>query len=155
MINIENIVNIIIKEAKKSYKKGDVPVGCAIVKNNKIISKAHNLKESKKVSINHAEILAIKKACKKLKTWHLDDCTLYTTMEPCVMCSGAIIQSRIKNIVYLLENPTFGNIVNNEYFKKEKYQIKQINNEEYKNMIKNFFKEKRLNNVSRETSIKK
>lgn len=138
-----NYIEIAIKEAKKAYKKGDIPVGCVIIKNNKIIAKAHNMKEKKQKATYHAEILAINKACKKLKTWHLDDCTLYTTMEPCIMCSGAIIQSRIKKIIYVLDNPTFGNIKNNENFKKNKYQIEQIENKEILNLLQTFFKNKR------------
>ena len=99
---------IALKEAEKAYKNGDVPVGAVIVKNNKVIAKAHNCKESHKIATNHAEILVINKACKKLKTWYLDDCTLYTTMEPCMMCCGAIMQSRIKKIVYSVNNPKYG-----------------------------------------------
>jgi tRNA(adenine34) deaminase len=140
---MENIINIIIKEAEKAYKKGDIPVGCAIVKEGKIVSKAYNLKENKGMATYHAEILAINKACKKLKTWHLDDCILYTTMEPCVMCSGAIIQSRIKKIVYILENESFGNIKNNEYFKKNKYEIVKIEDQRALDLMQNFFKNKR------------
>ena len=144
-------IDIAIKEAKKSLKKGDIPVGCVIIKDDKIIAKAHNLKENKKQATYHAEILAINKACKKLHTWHLDDCILYSTMEPCIMCSGAIIQSRIKNIVYLLDNSSFGNIKNNEYFKNNKYNIQQIENKEYLEMLQKFFKERRNNDVPRET----
>ena len=140
---MDNFIYLAIKEAKKAYKKGDIPVGCIIVKNNKIISKAHNNKENKGIATYHAEILAINKACKKLKTWHLDDCILYSTMEPCVMCSGAIIQSRIKKIIYLLDNKEFGNIKNNEYFKNNKYEIKQIENTEYLKLLQKFFKNKR------------
>ena len=132
-----------IKEAKKAYNKGDIPVGCVIIKDNKIIAKAHNSKENKGIATYHAEILAINKACKKLKTWHLDECILYTTMEPCVMCSGAIIQSRIKKIIYILNNESFGNIKNNEYFNKNKYDIEQIDNKEVLDLIQNFFKNKR------------
>ena len=94
--------------ANKAYKKNDVPVGCIIVKDDRIIAKAYNTKNIKNCSINHAEILAIKKACKKLGTWHLDDCTLYVTMEPCLMCCGAIIQSRIKRVVYGAKCDKFG-----------------------------------------------
>lgn len=97
-----------INEAEKAYKKNDVPIGCVIVKEGRIISKAHNKKEIKKNAIMHAEIIAIAKACKKLKTWHLDDCVLYTTVEPCMMCTGAIIQSRIKKIYYSISNKSFG-----------------------------------------------
>ena len=141
--NMENIINTIIKEAEKAYKKGEIPVGCAIVKEDKIVSKAYNLKENKKMATYHAEILAINKACKKLKTWHLDDCTLYTTMEPCIMCSGAIIQSRIKKIVYILDNKSFGNIKNNDYFNNDKYEIVKIEDQRALDLIQNFFKNKR------------
>lgn len=148
---MDKYMNIAIKEALKAYKKGDIPVGCVIIKNNKIIAKAYNKKENKKVSTYHAEIIAINKACKKLKTWHLDDCTLYTTMEPCIMCSGAIIQSRIKNIIYILDNPNFGNINNNKIFNNNKYNIKKVDNDAYLKYLQQFFIKKRKDNVSRET----
>ena len=88
------------KEAVKALTIDEVPVGAIIVKDDKIIARSHNLKESLNLPTAHAEILAINKACKKLKTWHLDDCVMYVTLEPCVMCAGAIIQSRIKKVVY-------------------------------------------------------
>ena len=94
-------MNIAINEAKKAQKRGNVPIGAVIVKNNRIISKAYNTKNSKNIAIDHAEILAIKKACKKLKSWRLNDCTIYVTLEPCPMCMGAIVESRISNVVYL------------------------------------------------------
>ena len=93
-------INQAYKEALKALYIDEVPVGAIIVKDNKIIARAHNLKESLNLSTAHAEILAINKASKKLKTWHLDDCIMYVTLEPCVMCAGAIIQSRIKKVVY-------------------------------------------------------
>lgn len=142
-----NYMKIALKEAFKAYKAGDVPVGAVIVKNNKIISKAHNTKEKNKNAINHAEILVINKACKKLNTWHLNDCILYTTMEPCMMCCGAIIQSRIKEIHYILDNDQFGCLKlleNNNIIIKE-------NDNSYKNMINDFFIKLRVDNVSRET----
>ena len=89
-----------LKEAKKAYKKLEVPVGCVIVKDGKIIARAHNLKETKYDTTKHAEILAIQKASKKLESWRLIDCDMYVTLEPCPMCAGAIIQSRIKNLYY-------------------------------------------------------
>lgn len=137
---------IALKEAKKSYQKGDVPVGAVIVKNDKIIAKAHNLKEKKKIASYHAEILVINKACKKLNTWYLDDCVLYTTMEPCMMCCGAIQQSRIKKIVYATENIKYGTTkqLNNVTL------VEGINKKESQKMLNNFFKNKRKD-VSRET----
>jgi tRNA(adenine34) deaminase len=84
-----------------------VPVGAVIVKNNKIISKAYNKKEKTKNVTKHAEIIAISKACKKIKNWRLDECEIYVTMEPCMMCCGAIEQSRIKKIIYGVKNEKY------------------------------------------------
>ena len=97
-MNEELFMKEALKEAKKAYKELEIPVGCVIVKDGIIISRAHNQKENKKNAIRHAEITAIEKACKKLKAWRLLDCEMYVTLEPCMMCTGAIIQSRIKKI---------------------------------------------------------
>ncbi len=93
-------MKIALKEAKKAYKKGEVPIGAVVVKDNKVIARAHNLRESKHDPTGHAEIIAIKKASKKLKSWRLEDCDIYVTLEPCPMCAGAIIQARIKNLYF-------------------------------------------------------
>lgn len=85
-------------EAKKAYKKLEIPVGAIIVKDGEIIARAHNIKEEKKDTTKHAEILAIQRASKKLETWRLNDCEMYVTLEPCPMCAGAVIQSRLKKI---------------------------------------------------------
>ena len=87
-----------LKEAKKAYDKLEVPVGVVIVKDDKIIARAYNQKEMKNNPIKHAEIIAIEKACKKINNWRLIDCDMYVTLEPCPMCTGAIINSRIKKI---------------------------------------------------------
>ena len=87
-----------LKEAKKAYNKLEVPVGVVIVKDDKIIARAYNQKEIKNSPIKHAEIIAIEKACKKLNNWRLNDCVMYVTLEPCPMCTGAIINSRIKKV---------------------------------------------------------
>ena len=92
----EKFMREALKEAEKALKKEEVPVGAVIVKDGKIIARAHNTKESKNDSTCHAEILAIQKACKKLGAWRLLDCEMYVTLEPCPMCAGAIINSRIK-----------------------------------------------------------
>ena len=97
-----------IKQEKKAYNKKEVPVGAVIVCNNKIIAKSYNMREKKKNVIKHAEIIAIAKACKKKKTWKLDDCEIYVTMEPCLMCFGAIMQARIKKIYYGIQNEKYG-----------------------------------------------
>lgn len=135
----EYYMKLALKEAKKAYNCNEVPVGAIIVKNNKIISKAYNKKEKTKNVIKHAEIIAITKACKKLKNWRLDDCEIYITMEPCMMCSGAIQQSRIKKIIYGIKNEQYG-------FTKELKNIEiisQICEEECKNLVQSFFKKKR------------
>lgn len=149
VINMYKYMNIAIKEAEKAFKEGEIPVGAIIVKDDKIISKAYNKKESKNNPIAHAEIIAISKACKKLKTWHLDDCTMYVTMEPCLMCAGAMIQSRIKKVVYGVENKKFGfvgsidNILNNKNMNHTVEIEKNLCEEEISNMLKKFFKDKR------------
>ena len=131
-------MNIALSLAKKAYRKNEVPVGAVIVKNNKIIAKAYNKKESKHNPIYHAELIAISKACKKLKTWHLDDCILYVTLEPCMMCSGAIEQSRIKKVIYGTENYNCGYIS-----KLSTIEIENLNNTECNLLLKKFFKSKR------------
>ena len=95
---IEKFMKEALKEARKAYEKEEVPIGAVIVKDNKIIARAHNLRESKKQACAHAEIIVIEKTCKKLGAWRLEDCDLYVTLEPCVMCAGAIINARIKNL---------------------------------------------------------
>ena len=97
MLN-EKFMKEALKEAKKAYDKKEVPIGAVIVKDDKIIARAHNLRETKKQAIAHAEILAIEKACKKIGAWRLEGCDMYVTLEPCVMCAGAIINARIKNL---------------------------------------------------------
>ena len=99
----EKYINEVIKQAKKAYKTGEVPVGCIVVQNGKIIAKAHNTVEKSKSAIYHAEINAIIKASKKLKNWRLDGCDMYVTLEPCDMCSCAIELSRINNVYFLLK----------------------------------------------------
>lgn len=98
MTNQEKYMKEAIKEAKKAEEKLEIPVGCVIVKDGKIVARAHNQKETKTDTTKHAEIIAIQKASKKLKSWRLIDCEMYITLEPCAMCAGAIINSRIKKI---------------------------------------------------------
>ena len=95
-------------EASKSFEKDETPIGAVIVYNDEIIARAHNLRETNQDSTCHAEILAIKEACKKIGSWRLEECDIYVTLEPCVMCAGAIIQSRMKNCFYGAKNDRFG-----------------------------------------------
>lgn len=104
----EKFMREALKEAKKAYKKEEIPVGAIIVKDGVIIARGHNLKEKKNSSIAHAEILAIEKANKKLKAWRLENCEMYITLEPCMMCMGAIINSRIKKIYIGTMDPKTG-----------------------------------------------
>ena len=96
----EKYMRFALKEAQKAALIDEVPVGCIIVLNDKIIAKAHNKKETTNDPCGHAEIIAIRKACKKINNWRLENCDMYVTIEPCIMCSGAIIQSRIKKVFY-------------------------------------------------------
>lgn len=139
---MNDFMDLALKQALKAYKKQEVPIGAIIVKNGKIISKAYNKKENKQITTKHAEIIAIERACKKLKTWHLDGCEIYTTMEPCLMCYGAIEQSRISKIYYGLKNMNFG--FKSKYNIETKLQICECKiSNEYIDYIKSFFKEKR------------
>ena len=139
---IDKYVNILINETKKSLLSNDVPVAALIVENNKIISKAHNCREKYQNVMKHAELIALEKACKKKKNWHLDNCEIYVTMEPCLMCMNAISQSRIKRIYYILQNDTYKKIQSNMNEKLEINKI-DIKNNEINIILKNFFKDKR------------
>lgn len=97
-------MDIAFLEAKKAFNLGEVPVGAVIVKNGVVLAKAYNKKEKTCCALNHAEILAIKKASKRLKNWRLEDCDIYVTLEPCPMCASAIKQSRIKNVYSAISN---------------------------------------------------
>ena len=137
-----------INEAKKAYKKGEVPVGAVIVKDGKIIARAHNLKETKLDTTKHAEILAIQKASKKLKAWRLKDCEMYITLEPCSMCAGAIISSRIKKIYIGTMDPktgACGSVLNLlEYNFNHKVEVETgIMQQECEYILKDFFKKLR------------
>ncbi len=141
----EKFMEEALKEAKKAYEKLEVPVGAVIVRNGKIIAKAHNVKETSTDTTKHAEIIAIQKASKKLKNWRLLDCEMYVTLEPCSMCAGAIINSRIKK-VYIGTNDyktgACGSVLNLfEY--KFNHQVEYetgILEEECENILKDFFK---------------
>lgn len=97
-----------LRQAKKAWKLEEVPIGCVIVRDGKIIARGYNRRNTDKSALAHAEIQAIKKACKKTGDWRLEDCTLYVTLEPCQMCAGAIVQSRMHRVVIGAMNPKAG-----------------------------------------------
>jgi len=97
-----------LREAEKAYALGETPIGAVVVKDGEIIASAHNLRETGKNALYHAEVLAIDAACKKLGGWRLHQCDLYVTLEPCIMCSGAIVQARIKNLYFGADDPKGG-----------------------------------------------
>ena len=136
-----------LKEAKKANNKLEVPVGVVIVKDGKIIARAYNQKESKNSPIKHAEIIAIEKACRKLNNWRLNDCDMYITLEPCSMCAGAIINSRIRKIyIGAMEHNSgaCGSKLNllQDYEFETKVDIETgVIGEECQNILKSFFKE--------------
>lgn len=147
MENKEKFMKEALKEAQKAYNKLEVPVGVVIVKDNKIISRAYNQKEEKNNPIKHAEIIAIEKACKKLNNWRLNECDMYVTLEPCSMCAGAIINSRIRKIYIGTSEPNSGacgsklNLLQ-EYKFETKVEIENdVLKEECQNILKSFFKE--------------
>ena len=146
----EKFMKEALKEAKKAYEKLEVPVGCVIVKDGKIIARGHNLKESKTDTTKHAEIIAIQKASKKLQSWRLLDCEMYVTLEPCAMCAGAIIQSRIKKIYYGihdLKTGAIGSVFNllEDYTFNHKVEYESgVLEEECEQILKDFFKDLRL-----------
>ena len=130
-------MEIAFKEALKAKKIDEVPVGAIIIDNKgKIIGKGYNKKEKKHNPLNHAEIIAILKATKKKKDWRLNDCTLYTTLEPCEMCESVIKTVRIKNVYYSLKRI-------NETKQMFEYKKEQIVIKKYENIISDFFKKKR------------
>lgn len=134
-----------IKEAQKAFDKNEVPVGCVIVKDNKIIAKAHNQRRTKNSVLAHAELIAIQKANNKLKTWILEGCTIYVTLEPCPMCAGAILQSRMDEVVFGAYEPKFGacgSIVNLLDQKEFNHQVKitgGVMKDVCSTMLKKFF----------------
>ena len=137
-----------LKEAEKAYSKGEVPIGAVIVKDGKIISRGYNLKETKKNTLKHAEIIAIEKASKKIDAWRLEECDIYVTMEPCPMCMGAIINSRIRKVYYGvsdLKAGACGSVINLTEYKFNHIPQYEggILKEDCKKILQKFFQELR------------
>ena len=147
-------MRLALKEAEKAYKKGETPIGAVIVWEDEVASKAHNLRESKKNALLHAECIAIDKACKKLGGWRLHKATLYVTLEPCPMCAGAIINSRIKRVVFGATDKKAGscgsvvNLFDLPYNHKPTVESGLLS-KECQSLLTDFFKELRENKTHR------
>lgn len=141
-----------LKQAKKAYALGEVPIGCVIVHGGKIIGRGYNRRNTDKNTLAHAEITAINRASKKLGDWRLEDCTLYVTLEPCQMCSGAIVQARIPEVVMGSMNPKAGcggsilNLLEMPEFNHQVKVTRGVLEQECSQMLTTFFKELRTRN---------
>ena len=145
-MNKLDYMQIAFGEALNAYKEDEVPVGCIIVRNDKIIAKSHNQKEKKKDPTSHAEIECIRKACRKLKKKYLEDCEMYVTLEPCLMCVGAIKEARIKKIYIGVSDHKGGAVVSRETIMTHKdinkYEFVPYE-KEVVSLLRKFFKAKR------------
>ena len=145
----EHFMKIALKEAAKARDIDEVPIGAVIVKGNRVIAKGHNVREIKLDPLGHAELVAIKKAAKKLGDWQLVGCDLYVTIEPCIMCSGAIIQSRIARVIYGADDIKGGgfgssiNVLDAKNINHSPEVIKGVMKDECSKIIKDYFKNKR------------
>lgn len=149
MTQEERYMKEAIRQAKKAEAVGDVPIGCVIVFEDKIIARAYNQRNKKKTTLAHAELLAIQKASKKLGDWRLEECTMYITLEPCQMCAGAIVQARIPKVVIGAMNPKAGcagsvlNILQVDKFNHQVEIERGILKEECSQMLSDFFRQLR------------
>ena len=149
-----------IKQAQKAYEKSEVPIGCVIVHDGKIIARGYNRRNTDRSTLAHAEITAIRKAAKKLGDWRLEDCTLYVTLEPCPMCAGAIVQARITECVIGCMNPKAGcagsvtNLLEMDGFNHKVIVRRGILEEECSAMLKTFFRELRLRDAERKRILR-
>lgn len=145
----EKYMDKAILQARRAYENGDVPIGCVIVYEGKIIARGFNKRNLKKTTLAHAEILAIEQASRKLGDWRLEECTMYVTLEPCQMCAGAIVQARIPNVVIGCMNPKAGcagsiiNLLDMKQFNHRVNVIIGIRQQECSDMMKNFFRDLR------------
>ncbi|WP_323703362.1 tRNA adenosine(34) deaminase TadA [Mammaliicoccus sp. Dog046] len=146
----EYYMKLAIQEAKKAWTMDEVPIGAIVVYKDKVIGRGHNLREHDQSPVAHAEMLAIQEASRYLNSWRLEDTTLYATLEPCVMCSGAIVMSRIPHVVYGATDPKGGcsgslmNLLEDERFNHRSQVERGILETECGDMLRAFFKEKRL-----------
>jgi tRNA(adenine34) deaminase len=153
-------MNLALEEARKARELQEVPIGAIIVLDGKIIAKGYNLRETEQSSVAHAELLAIAEACKILGTWRLEEATLYVTLEPCPMCAGAIINSRIKRVVFGAHDPkagcagTFMNLLQDERFNHQSEVTSGVLHEECGAILTAFFKDLRQRKkIAKKTKI--
>ena len=145
----EYYMKFAIEEAKKAGEMQEVPIGAVIVIGDEVISRAHNLRETEQRSVAHAELLAIDEACRSLGTWRLENATLYVTLEPCPMCAGAIVLSRVERVVYGASDPKGGcagtlmNLLQEERFNHQAEVVSGVLDEECGAMLSEFFRELR------------
>ena len=138
-----------LKEARKAARKGEVPVGAVVVKDGRVISRGHNLTEKKQSALTHAELVVLGKASKKLKSWRLVDCDLYVTLEPCTMCAGAIVLSRIRGLYFGTADPKAGavestaQVLDNRNLNHRVVVTGGLLKEECSRILSDFFKEVR------------
>ncbi|RZS94043.1 tRNA adenosine(34) deaminase TadA [Cuneatibacter caecimuris] len=160
MTTDEKYMREALKQARKASRLGEVPIGCVIVYEDTIIARGYNRRNTDKNTLSHAEITAISRASKKMGDWRLERCTIYITLEPCQMCSGAIIQSRITRVVMGCMNPKAGcggsvlNLLEMPQFNHQAQVTRGVLEEECSQMLKNFFKELRVR-VKEEKAQKK
>ena len=156
----EKYMNAAIKQAKKAYDLGEVPIGCVIVHEGKIIGRGYNRRNTDKNTLAHAEITAINKASKKIGDWRLEECTLYVTLEPCQMCAGAIVQARITEVVMGCMNPKAGcggsilNILEMPQFNHQVKVVRGVLEEFCSQILKDFFTELRERNKKEKEAAK-
>lgn len=135
-----------IEEAKKAEAIGEVPIGAVVVYNGNVIARAHNLRETSQIATGHAELLAIEAACEVIGSWRLEEAELYVTLEPCPMCAGAIIMSRVKKVVYGASDPkagcagTFMNLLQDDRFNHQCEVVSGVLQEECGSLLTNFFR---------------
>ena len=145
----EKYMKAAIREAQKAWALGEVPIGCVIVHEDGIIGRGYNRRMVDKNVLAHAEITAIRKACRKIGDWRLEDCTMYVTLEPCPMCAGAIVQARIPRVFIGTMNPKAGcagsvlNLLDEKGFNHQVEMVTGVLGEECSRMLKEFFKELR------------
>ena len=138
------MMSLALEQARKAGQRGEIPIGAVIVRNGKVIARAHNRRERTQNALNHAEVIAIRKACRKLRSWRLDDCEMYVTLQPCIMCAGAILNARIRRVVIgALSDRTNDLDVfahNNLNWTTE---VDVLNDPECASVLRDFFREKR------------